>query len=98
MKTIYIDSDFKCHLSNDGTMTAVETDVFDVYCGTFIEGCRLVPFGASWTREDGEVFTGLMVAPWKDFSELDAAQRQYEQQLLAEYESAFAEIEKALGV
>ena len=29
MKTIYIDSDFKCHLVDDGTMTAVETDFFD---------------------------------------------------------------------
>ena len=28
MKTIYLDSDFKCHVSNDGTMLAVETDFF----------------------------------------------------------------------
>ena len=26
---IYIDADFKCHVSDDGTMTAVETDFFD---------------------------------------------------------------------
>ena len=87
MKTVYIDSDFKCHLTDDGTMTAVETDVFDFYCDTFIEGCRLVPYDASWTREDGEVFTGLMVAPWKDATELDEAQRAYEQERLAEYEA-----------
>jgi len=32
MKTIYIDSDFKCHVSNDDTMRAVETDFFDGKC------------------------------------------------------------------
>ena len=98
MKTIYIDSDFKCHVTNDGTMSAVETDYFDDKCQTFIEGYRFVPEGQTWTRSDGEIFYGEMVSPWKPFDELDTAQREYERQLLAEYESALAEIEKALGV
>lgn len=84
MKTIYIDSDFKCHDSNDGTMTAVETDFFDGKCTAFIEGYRFVPAGETWTREDGTTFTGEMVAPWKPYNELDAAQREYERQLLKE--------------
>lgn len=97
--TIYIDSDFKCHTSNpDGGMTAVETAFFDGKCDAYIEGYRLVPAGAVWTREDGAVFPGEMVAPWKDWQELDAAQRVYEQQLIAEYEQALSEIEAALGV
>jgi len=29
--TIFIDSEFKCHITDDGTMTAVETDSFDCY-------------------------------------------------------------------
>ena len=29
MKTIYLDSEFKCHTSNDGTLTVVETDAFN---------------------------------------------------------------------
>ena len=91
MRTIYIDSEFKCHVSNDGTMTAVETDFFDGKCDAFIEGYRYVPDGETWTRSDGEVFHGEMVAPWKDFAELDNAQREYERQLLAEYEAALAE-------
>jgi hypothetical protein len=37
MKTIYIDSDFKCHVTNDGTMKAVETEFFDGNCG-YTEG------------------------------------------------------------
>lgn len=81
---IYIDSDFKCHTSNDGTMTPVETDAFDGKCDTFIEGYRLVPEGKTWTREDGVVFQGEMIAPWKDYAELDNAQREYERQLLKE--------------
>ena len=97
MRTIYIDAEFKCHVSDDGTMTAVETAFFDGKCDAFVEGYRYIPEGESWTREDGEIFTG-MVAPWKPYDELDDAQHEYERQLLAEYESALAEIEAALGV
>lgn len=90
MRTIYIDSEFKCHISNDGTMTAVETDIFDGKCAAFIEGIRFVPDGESWTREDGVVFTGEMIAPWKPYSELAAYQLQYET-MLAEAEAAYQE-------
>lgn len=78
---VYIDKEFKCHTTNDGTMTEIETDAFDGKCQTFIEGCRFIPTGESWTRDDGTVFTGEMVAPWKPFAELDAAQREYEREL-----------------
>lgn len=94
MKTIYIDSEFKCHLVNDGTMTAVETDVFDGKCDTYIEGYRFVPEGETWTRSDGVTFNGEMVAPWKPYAELDAAQREYERQMLVEYTEAL----KIVGV
>ena len=71
MKTIYIDSEFKCHVSDDGTMTAVETNRFDGKCDTYIEGYRYVPSGESWTRSDGVVFHGEMIAPWVDYTKLD---------------------------
>ena len=77
---IYIDSEFKCHPSNDGTMTAVKTDAFDGKCDAYIEGYRFVPSGQTWTRADGVVFTGEMIAPWKPWAELDAAQREYERE------------------
>ena len=97
MKIIYIDSDCKCHVSNDGTMTAVETDFFDGKCDAFIEGYRFVPSGETWTRSDGEVFHGVMVAPWKDYAELDAAQRSFEQEKIAAYEQLINELyEEAL--
>ena len=86
MKIIYIDSDFKCHVTNDGTFTSVETDFFTGKCDDFIEGYRFVPAGESWKRYDGIVFTGEMITPWKDYFELDEAQRAYERQLLAQYE------------
>lgn len=96
---IYVDADFKCHASDpDGLYTAVETDFFDGKCDAYIEGYRFVPSGATWTREDGVTFSGEMVAPWKDWRELDDAQRAYERQLLARYEQALSEIEVALGV
>ena len=78
---IYVDKSYKCHLSDDGTMTEVQTDFFDGKCQEYIEGYRFVPAGESWTREDGVVFHGEMVSPWKPFSELDRAQRQYEHEL-----------------
>ena len=78
MRTIYIDQDFKCRVSGSGSMTAVETDAFDGKCDTYIEGYRLIPEGRAWTREDGVVFHGEMIAPWKPYGELAAAQAEYE--------------------
>ena len=68
MKTIYVDNDYKCHVANDGTMTAVETEFFDGYCDSYIEGYRFVPTGESWTRADGVVFHGEMITPCKPYS------------------------------
>lgn len=98
MKTIYLDSEFKCHLSKDGTMSEVETDFFDGKCDALIEGYRFVPAGESWIREDGAVFDGELAAPWKPWEELEEAQREYELGLLRQYEQTLQEIESALGV
>ena len=88
---IYIDSDFKCYVTNsDGVYTAVETDVFDGKCDAYIEGYRFLPAGETWTRSDGEVFTGEMAAAWQDWRELDKAQRAYEREQLADALAALA--------
>lgn len=76
--TIYLDSEYRCHLMDDGTMRAVETDVFDGRCAAFIEGYRYVPAGESWTRADGAIFHGEMIAPAEDYARLEKAQQQYE--------------------
>jgi hypothetical protein len=78
MKTIFLDSEWKCHVNNDGNMNEIQTDFFDGKCDAFIEGYRFVPAGETWTRSDGVVFTGQMVAPWKDYAILAAYQEQYE--------------------
>ena len=96
--TIYFDLEYKCHVADDSTMTAVDTDAFDGKCDAYIEGYRFVPSGETWTREDGVEFAGEMISPWRPWAELDAAQREYERQQLAQYESALSEIETALGV
>ena len=71
---IYIDSDCKCYVSSGDGLTAVETDAFDGKCRQFIEGYRFVPAGETWTREDGQVFHGEMVAPWRDYTILSEFQ------------------------
>ena len=88
MKMIYVDSDFRCHTEMNSTMAGVETDFFDGKCDAFIEGYRFVPEGESWTRSDGEVFHGEMIAPWKDFAALDEAQRAYEKALITDMQNA----------
>ena len=102
---IYIDSDFKCHLTDIGGLTPIETDYFDDKCDSYIEGYRFVPRDETWIREDGKVFPGEMKTSWKDWDELDAAQREYEREQYAElktqnaeFETALTEIEAALGV
>lgn len=92
MRKIYLDSDFKCHITDDGSMTVVETSFFDGKCDAFVEGYRFVPPGKKWTRSDGVVFDGEMVSPWKDYAELDVTQREYEKQLLVEYTEALIKL------
>ena len=105
MQKIYLDSNFKCHTSSTEGLTEIETHAFDGKCNVYIQGYRFIPAGQTWTRADGVVFTGEMIAPWKPWTELDAAQREYEREQYqtvvaqnAEYESTLTEIETALGV
>ena len=78
--TIYIDTDYKCHVSPAEGLTPIETDAFDGKCPAYIEGYRYVPSGSTWTRSDGVEFQGEMISPWKPWEELDEAQRKYERE------------------
>lgn len=105
MNKIYLDKDFRCYTSNpDGTFREIVLSdnaraFFANKCTAFIEGYILKPDGETWVREDGKSFSGgEMITPWKPYEELNNEQRAHEQQLLAEYEAALAEIEVALGV
>ena len=91
MKVFINPTSFECHTTNlDGTFLEAETPFFDDKCATFIEGYRYIPAGYSRTREDGVVFHGEMIAPFKPYSDLAAAQAQYEADL-AEAAAAYQE-------
>ena len=81
MRTIYVDSDFKCHVADDGTRKAVETDFFDGKCEQFVEGY-------CYDTRNGYV----QIYPVLPFGELDSAQREYEKQMLSQYEAFFEEL------
>lgn len=87
---IYIDSDFRCHAAPGDGLREAETDFFDGKCPEFIEGYRYIPAGESWTREDGEVFTGEMVTPVRDYDALAEIQGAVER-MQAELDAAYAE-------
>lgn len=88
---IYIDDDYKCHISPADGRTAIETDYFDGMCNAAIEGYRYIPAGRTWTRADGETFTGEAYMLFVDWATLDVAQREYERGLLADMQAALAE-------
>lgn len=96
--TIYIDSDYKCYVSASDGRRAIEVNDFNGKCPEWIESYRFVPEGGTWTREDGEVFRGEMMAPWKDLGEAYAAQAAYVTAQNAQYEAALTAIENALEV
>ena len=88
--TIYIDSDYKCHTSPGEVLTAVETDAFDGKCSRYIEGYRFVPAGEIWTRGDGVVFTGEMMAPFREYAMLAELQALYEEEQAKQADMAAA--------
>ena len=96
--TIYIDDDYKCHVSAAEGRRAIETNAFNGKCDEWIESYRFVPAGEIWTREDGEVFRGEMMSPWKDLGEAYAEQMAYITSQNTQYEAALTEIESALEV
>lgn len=87
---IFLDSDFRCHITDGGGMRMIETDAFDGKCAAFIEGYRFIPAGESWTRKDGAVFHGEMVAPAEDYALLQRFQDQHEADMAASADMAEA--------
>lgn len=88
--TIYIDSDCRCHTSPGEGLTAVDTNFFNGKCIRVIEGYRFVPAGETWVREDGQVFHGEMIAPWRDYELLAEFQALYEEEQARQADMAAA--------
>lgn len=62
MKTIYIDSDFMCHLENAEGRTPIGTDVFDGIVDAAIPYYRYIPQGEEWADpKTGRVLHGLFI-------------------------------------
>lgn len=77
---IYVDNEKHCYTTNpDGTFQEIETDAFPGKCDTFIRG-------HCYDNSNGYI----QVYPWKPYGMLDAAQREYERQKLADAENALA--------
>ena len=80
---IYLDADYVSHVGDDGGGAYTPWEDTDGFfagkCKTFIEGFRVVPEGATWAREDGEVFAGQMIAPAVDVILLLATQWAYDE-------------------
>jgi hypothetical protein len=70
---IYVDNEYKCHTTSADNLREFDAPFFNGKCEKFIEGYRYVPEGECWTREDGTMFVGEMVSPWKPYTELDEA-------------------------
>ena len=93
---VYIDSEFKCHVSPGEGLTEVEVSFFDNKCNEFVEGYRYIPSGSVWIREDGVEFAGEMISPWKDYNELTMAQLTYMTVQYSKAQSDIAELDSAL--
>ena len=91
--TIYLDSNFCCHLTNDGTMREIEIDDFNEKCKTYVEGYRFIPSGESWTAPDGRVFYGCIYFPWVNHDSLLQAQAQYELDM-----ASMSDMQQALNI
>ena len=90
---VYIDTQYHCHTDNPNRLyREVDTRYFDGNCKTFVEGFCFVPFGESIELPDGNIIRGETRFAWKPYDELDAAQREYERQLLKESQTELFEL------
>lgn len=68
MTTIYIDSDFHCHVDYAEGRREFEIDYFKGMPKPYIEGFMYVPSGETWVRDDGVEFQGEMICPFKPYT------------------------------
>lgn len=61
MKTIYIDSEYMCHLENADGRTEVQTDAFDGVVDGAIPYYRYIPQGEEYINSKGRTIYGLFI-------------------------------------
>lgn len=93
---LYLDDQRRVHVrQNEAGMLAPWEDAagfFTGKCQAFVEGYRVVPEGQTWTRVDGAVFSGLMIAPAADPGLLSAAQAQADGETIAQLDAAVVDL------
>ena len=98
MKIFVDNTDFKVYAAPAEGCTEYEDTFFDNKCTNLAESYRYVPAGETWTREDGEEFAGLMIAPWRDIRQYDGEQQQYLLDQLVAARAESADMQAALAV
>lgn len=78
---VYVDSDYKCHVTHADGLREFDVPFFDGKCAGFIEGYRYIPEDETWTNPQGVKCSGI--SPWRDLALLEEFQAQYEAQLAA---------------
>lgn len=84
---IYIDAEYKCHSSPGEGLREFSDEHFDGKCSEYIEGYRYVPVGETYVENNIE-YEGEQIFPWVDIRLLDAAQSEYERQLMEDMRRA----------
>ena len=75
MKTIYLDSNYMCHINNNGTRQKIVTDVFDSMCEKAIECYRFIPEGQVWKKTKAITLRGPFI---QAVAESNLIQQQHE--------------------
>ena len=86
---VYIDNNYNCYASNDGTRREFETTFFEGKCPKYIEGFKYVPRGETYIDEEGRAFDGEMCIINANHLELQIAQLEYD---LADADAALNEL------
>ena len=75
MKTIYLDSNYMCHIDDNGTRQKIVTDVFDSMCEKAIECYRFIPEGQIWEKSKTSILHGPFI---QAVTESSSIQQQHE--------------------
>ena len=86
MKTIFLDSNFMCHLENAEGRTEIQTDVFDGIFDAAIPYYRYIPQGEEWTDSKGRVLHGLFIQA----TDSEAIDRITQQAYIADMQNALS--------
>ena len=93
---IYLDEEFRAYAEQDTEITRMPWDDVEGFfvgkCEAFIEGHRVVPEGEEWIRDDGKVFTGLMISPIVNPIILQSVQATADKQTIANLDAEVLEL------